>query len=110
MEKWEIATEKFLKKWKNKKEVVGAVLCGSYITGNPSKHSDLDIQILLDKQIIWRERGNKYVDGFLIEYFANPLPQNLEYYQSDYQRRKKAHIHMFLTGKILFDKNGDVKK
>lgn len=110
MKKWEIAVEKFLSKWKEKKEVVGAVICGSYITGSPSKHSDLDIQILLDKNVIYRERGNEYVDGFLIEYFANPLPQNEDYYRTDYEDRRNIHIHMFLTGKILFDKNGDVKK
>lgn len=110
MEKWEIAVEKFLKKWQNKKEVVGAVVCGSYITGNPSKHSDIDIHILLDKQIIWRERGNEYIDGFLIEYFANPLSQNLKYFEDDYSSRRKMNLHMFKTGRIIFDKNGDVKK
>jgi hypothetical protein len=31
-QKWEIALEKFLVKRKNKKEVIGAIVCGSYIT------------------------------------------------------------------------------
>lgn len=109
-EKWEIALEKFISKWKSKKEVVGAVVCGSYITGNPTKHSDIDVQILLDKKIKWRERGNEIIDGILIEYFANPLPQNFNYFEEDYKSRNRTNVHMFTTGKVLFDKNGDVKK
>lgn len=106
---WEIALDKFVEKWKRKKEVVGMVVCGSYITGNPSKHSDIDLQILFDKKVKWRERGNEIIDGVLIEYFANPLPQNLKYFENDYSKRKKINIHMFLTGRVLFDKNGDIK-
>lgn len=109
-EKWEIALDKFVSEWKNKKEVVGMVVCGSYITGNPSKHSDIDIQILLDKKVKWRERGNKIIDGILIEYFANPLQQNLKYIKDEFKTRDKTDVHMFITGKVLFDKNGDVKK
>ena len=71
MEKWELALKKFLKNWENKKEVVGAIVCGSYITGNPSNHSDIDIHLLLSSKTKWRERGNVIIDGILIEYFAN---------------------------------------
>lgn len=107
---WETALSKFIKSWKSHKEVVGAVACGSYVTGNPSRHSDIDVQILLDKNVKWRERGNEIIDGILIEYFANPLPQNLKYYEKDYKDRDMTNVHMFLTGRVLFDKNGDVRK
>lgn len=110
MEDWEKALSKFILKWKNKKEVVGALVCGSFITGNPTKHSDIDLQILLDDSCNWRQRGNEIVDGFLIEYFVNPLSQNLKYFEDDYNLNKKENIHMFKTGKVLFDRNGDVKK
>jgi predicted nucleotidyltransferase len=107
---WEIALEKFISKWKNKKDVVGAIACGSYITGNPTKHSDIDIHIILDKNTRWRERGNEVINGILIEYFANPMFQNLKYLKSDYTKRRKMDVNMFLTGKVLFDKNGDLTK
>lgn len=110
MEKWEIALDKFVQKWKKKKYVVWIIVCWSYITWNPSKHSDLDIHILLDKNITWRERWNEYINGILIEYFANPLLQNLKYYEDDYKQRRKVNIHMFTTWKILYDKNWDIKK
>ena len=67
-ENWEKAVDKFIKKWKSKKEVIGALVCGSYVTGNPTKHSDIDIHIILDNKCNWRMRGDEYVDGFLMEY------------------------------------------
>jgi predicted nucleotidyltransferase len=109
-ENWEIALQKFLKKWENKKEVIGAIVCGSYITGNPSNHSDIDIHFLLDAKSSWRERGNVIVDGILIEYFANPTKRHHQYLEEDLKSRRKINAHMFCTGKILFDKTGELKK
>lgn len=109
-EKWEIALERFIEPWRKRKEVVGAIACGSYITGNPSKHSDIDIHIILDKKVNWRERGNKIVDGILMEYFANPIQQVMKYFEKDYKGRRKIDVHMFTTGRVLFDKNGDLRK
>ncbi|MFH1802032.1 MAG: nucleotidyltransferase domain-containing protein [archaeon] len=109
-EKWEIATEKFLKYWKEKKEVIGAVVCGSYLFGDASANSDIDIQIVLDKKVKWRERGNRIVDGFLIEYFANPPKQIIKYFEEDLRDNTHMAPNMFLTGKVLFDKKGEVKK
>ncbi|MDC7220503.1 MAG: nucleotidyltransferase domain-containing protein [Spirochaetales bacterium] len=108
MEKWELALQVFLKKWENNKEVIGALVCGSYITGNPSQHSDIDIHILLDSKTTWRERGNEIIDGILIEYFANPVRSHYEYMENDYKERMKSNAHMFCTGKILFDKTGEL--
>jgi predicted nucleotidyltransferase len=109
-DEWRRALSKFIAPWKKRKDVVGALVCGSYVTGSPSRHSDIDVQILLDGKVKWRERGNRIVDGFLIEYFANPLPQNFKYYERDYLRdRDRTNVHMFLTGEVLFDKNGDMK-
>ncbi len=110
MEAWEVATNKFLEKWKSKKEVIGAIVCGSYVTGNPSKHSDIDLQIILSDECDWRSRGNVFVDGFLIEYFINPPKQHIKYIESDFNERRKVNVHMFLTGKVLFDKTGELKK
>lgn len=110
MKNWEIALEKFLKKWKDREEVIGAIVCGSFITGNPSKHSDIDIHILLDSKTSWRERGNEIIDGILIEYFANPVQKHYEYTEEDFKQRRKVNAHMFCTGKVLFDKTGELNK
>ncbi|MBT4376854.1 hypothetical protein HOD29_05775 [archaeon] len=76
---WEEALDKFLEGWKDKKEVLGINVCGSYVTSNPSKHSDLDVNIVLRDSCKWIERGNKIVDGVLIEYFVNPSWKIKEY-------------------------------
>jgi len=110
MKKWESALQRFIEKWKNRKDVIGIVVCGSYITGNPSKHSDIDIQIILDSKTIWRERGNAIIDGILIEYFANPLKQHYKYFKEDHACRRKSNAHMFSTGKVLFDKTGETNR
>jgi predicted nucleotidyltransferase len=63
--------EKFLEEWGHNKEIIGVVVCGSYVTGNPTKHSDIDLQIILDEGIKWRERGNRIINGiFLVSSFG----------------------------------------
>lgn len=109
MQNWETALNKFLKSWKNKKEVVGALVCGSFVVGNPTKHSDIDLHIVLKDGTEWRERGNKIVDGFLVEYFANPPKQIIQYFKEDFEDKSQMAVIQFLTGKILFD-DGTIKK
>jgi len=89
---------------KDKKEVVGAIVCGSYVTGHSTKHSDIDLHIILKKGTKRRERGNKIVDGILIEYFANPVSSLTQYFKNDFSANKKINSHMLASGKILFDK------
>ena len=109
-ENWEIALDKFIKQWEDKKEVIWALVCGSYVTWNPSKHSDIDVHIILDDKTSWRERGNKIIDGFLIEYFSNPINKYYKYFEENYKHREKFNAHMFYTWKIIFDKTGELKQ
>ena len=78
---WEEKLNKFLENWEYMNDTIGILVCGSYITGNPSTHSDLDVHIILNEKVNYRERGNKIVDGLLIEYFANPAKQIREYFK-----------------------------
>lgn len=110
MENWEIALNSFLEEWKGKDFVLGAVLTGSYATNNNTINSDIDVHIVLDDSIDWRERGNKIVNGFLIEYFANPIKQIKKYMLDDYLSMIKTDANMYSNGKIIFDKNGIVSK
>ena len=73
MEKWEKALSKFLERYENEDYYEGAIACGSYVSGNNNEFSDIDVHIVLKRGNEWRERGNLDVDGFLIEYFANPV-------------------------------------
>lgn len=107
---WEDKLNKFLEDFEYIDETVGILVCGSYITGNPSSHSDLDVHIILDNKVDYRERGNKIVDGLLIEYFANPARQVREYFKEDYDNVRPMSQTQFITGKIILDKTGEVQK
>ena len=110
MQKWEKALQKFLKKYETKPYFEGALLCGSYATGNQNKFSDIDVHILTSDNQNWRERGMVREDGFLIEYFINPVKKIRQEYKDDYLGGGDASANMFGYGKILSDRNGLVKK
>ncbi|MBP1996527.1 nucleotidyltransferase domain-containing protein [Paenibacillus eucommiae] len=109
-EKWELALEHFLADWKERNEVIGAMVCGSYITGSPSVRSDIDVHIILSDHVDWRERGNRIYSGYLIEYFANPAKQIRDYFKKDFHDSSTMSMVQFLTGKILFDKTGVINE
>lgn len=109
MAHWKQALDKFIKKWKKKRNVIGAVATGSYALGTATKYSDIDVHIILSNKVNYRERGNKRVNGFVIEYFANPPKMLKKYLEEDYLRGTKTDARMFATGEILFDKTGEVK-
>lgn len=108
MEDWEKAITKFLNPWKNRHEVIGFLVCGSYITGNPSKHSDIDLHIITSDNTEWRERGSKIIDGYHLEYFVNPPKQIRAYFKQDYRSNRLDSPTQFVTGKILYDKTGSI--
>ncbi len=106
LDKWKTALETFLKDWQDRDEVIGALVCGSYVTGNPSKRSDIDVHIILAEGVAWRQRGNRVINGFLIEYFANPPSQIRRYFQDDFNKRRTMSMVQFKTGRILYDYTG----
>jgi Nucleotidyltransferase domain len=110
MQDWEKALDKFLEDWKNREDVIGFLVCGSYITGDPSRHSDIDLHIVTIDENNWRERGNKIMDGYLIEYFVNPPKQIRAYFRDDYGSNNISSPTQFATGRILLDKDGTVAK
>jgi hypothetical protein len=110
LKEWEAAITEFLKDWRNNNDVTGAMICGSYITGNPSKRSDIDIHIILSDDVFWRERGNKITNGFLVEYFANPPKQIRGYFREDFHDHSTMSMVQFITGKILFDNTGVINE
>lgn len=110
MKDFELAVQKFLEPRKDRDEVIWAIICGSYVTWNPSEQSDIDLHILLDDSVDRRERWNTYVGDFLIEYFMNPIRQHYRYAEEDYEQRRIVNAHMFATWKIVFDKTGELQK
>jgi predicted nucleotidyltransferase len=60
---WQSALDAFLALWRSRPEVTGALVCGSFVVGDPSPRSDIDVHILLREDAVWRQRGNQVVDG-----------------------------------------------
>lgn len=110
MNKWELAVEKFLDNYKNEDCFLGAILTGSYATGNNDENSDIDIYIVTADDTEWRERGNKNIDGYLIEYFINPKRKILSYMDKELQDYHMSTTMIFVNAKILSDKDGSVQE
>ncbi len=106
---WKEKLAKFLEDWEYMDDTIGILVCGSYITGNPSSHSDLDVHIILADDVNYRERGNRSIDGLLIEYFSNPPKQIIKYFEEDYQSIRPMSQTQFITGEIILDKTGVVQ-
>ena len=110
MNNWKKVLEKFISNYREKDYVIGAILCGSYATGNNTCRSDIDVHIIT-KDINYKQRGNIIIDGIMIEYFMNPLSQSYKYLESDFkQRRRLADANMYGNGIILFDKTGEIQR
>lgn len=110
MEDWKKALNNFLNKWKSLPFYEGAIACGSYVSGNYNKFSDIDVHIVLKKGNSWRERGNITVDSFLIEYFANPVNKYETEIDEEKYSSKNHTTRMFASGMIIDDVNGEVSK
>ncbi|MBP5485866.1 MAG: nucleotidyltransferase domain-containing protein [Alphaproteobacteria bacterium] len=110
MKSWEKALNKFLERYIHEPWFEGALLCGSYATGNQNKFSDIDVTIVASNDIGWQEKSNCYVDGFLMEYIIQPVYKYQEYMKSGYENNAMLNQNMFAYGKILYDKRGVVKK
>lgn len=110
MESWEKAAYAFAKDWQQKNEVTGIILTGSRIMGTASDASDIDIHVILNNKVDYRERGNQVINGFMVEYFANPVSQLKAYMNDEHLLNKRTAARMIATGKVVYDKNGTVKR
>ncbi|MCL2575026.1 MAG: nucleotidyltransferase domain-containing protein [Defluviitaleaceae bacterium] len=108
MQKWEMAARDFVDNCSFKSDIDAVILTGNYASGNADEFSDVDLDIVLNDNVDWRERGNKRVNGFLIEYFANPVRQIKKYIDDAHNVAQIADINMLLSGIVLFDKNNTV--
>ncbi len=108
MDDWENAVEKFVDKWTE--DVEGILVCGSYVTGSPSKRSDIDLHIVMPSAADWRMRGAEVIDGYLVEYFVNPPRQIRAYFKEDHESNRKHTAHQFMTGRIIKDTKGVMVK
>ena len=106
---WKLALNEFIKPYKDDKDVEAILLVGSYAVGNQNEYSDIDVYIILNDEVDYRERGNKLVEGYLIEYFMNPIYKVRGYLEEDVRGHGGSMANMLLHGQVLLDKNGIVE-
>lgn len=99
---------KFLRPYTEQDWFLGAILTGSYATGNNNPDSDIDIFIITKDSIHWRERGNRLIDGYMVEYFINPLRQVVKEFDEGFYTNNIATTLMFAGSKLLYDTDGAV--
>lgn len=110
IEKWKIAVKEFLKNYEEDDDIIGALLCGSYATGNQNQYSDIDIYLISKNSCTYRERGNTESNSYLIEYFINPIYKIEEYMEEEHLTGGMSTTNIFAYGKIIYDLDGSVKK
>lgn len=105
MEKWEKVLNLFLKEYVDDDSILGAILGGSYATGNYTENSDIDISIITTNDN-YKKRGNVIIDDIMIEYFINPISELKKYMEDDYNNRHRLSTSNLIgNGKIIFSKN-----
>lgn len=107
---YKTALNKFLAEYRKEDTYLGSILTGSYATGNNNQNSDIDVYIILNNDVTWRERGNKLVDGYMIEYFVNPKRRVLSYFEDELKTYHISSTMMFVNGQIIEDKNNEVEE
>lgn len=105
--------QKFIKdmKYLENEHVLGVFFYGSFLTGYNNKNSDIDLHVIFDnsdsEHLI---RGSQYIDGVRIEYFEKPIEDIYLSVDNDFQTQNNALLSIIGTAKIIFDKNGELKK
>lgn len=96
--------EKYIDRMRDKYNITGAMITGSYVTGNMGPHSDIDIFF------IWNDeeramRGREYYLDLEFEYFISPEWKYFDRLKNDY-----IAMRIYSTAKILYDKEKKLEK
>ena len=76
--------------------VLGIVVSGSIIRGNPGPTSDFDICVIHAQP--QRQRLQRLFQGVPAEIFVNPPQMVRRYFESEHQEGRPCTAHMFVTG------------
>lgn len=83
--------------------VLGIVVSGSIVRGNPHPGSDFDIMVLHAAD--QRQRLQRFFQGIPTEIFVNP-PQSIRSYFADERKDgKPSTAHMWATGFVILDRD-----
>lgn len=95
-------TQEFLNELKNKPEVVGIILFGSWARGNNRIDSDVDLLVILTDGY---RRIVEYKDGQAFEIIYNTANGALDFWKS----HKDDCANLWEVAKIIYDKDGTIE-
>ncbi|MFX0200887.1 MAG: nucleotidyltransferase domain-containing protein [Candidatus Hodarchaeota archaeon] len=95
------AINKFIDGWEENGHITDVLLTGSYAVGNPSENSDVDLLIILDDSVNWEERGNKEIDGYIVEYIAKPFNTWTSILNREKKSGKRIFSYMFSIAEVI---------
>ncbi|WP_114904388.1 nucleotidyltransferase domain-containing protein [Kordia sp. SMS9] len=104
------ALQTFINIWKEKEEVNGILLCGSYAVGLGKKHSDVDIRLLLNDDQELQFKGLQEINGTSFSYLGRTKEKIIKKFNTDYFNNSKIEARNFHKGQILYDQNDTIKK
>ena len=87
-------------------DVAGIIVAGSIVNGHGDLRSDLDIQIIHNKNS--RQRIQKRFEGIPCECFINPPFAIRKYFMAEHQRRRPSTAHMLSTGIVVMNNHSVV--
>lgn len=109
MEKFNKAFDEAIKYYKELEFVEGILVSGSYVNGNLSENSDIDLFMLI-KEVGWKEKGIKYFNSVEVEYFLQPYSQIIQYFDREEFSLKSTTLNIFKEGKIVYDPTNKLKE
>lgn len=100
-EKYEIALRSAVEFILKNFTVVGIIVSGTIIRGNPDPSSDLDIYVIHNQP--YRQRLQKFFQGIPAEIFVNPPEMVEKYFEEEQSARRPLTAHMLSTGFVILN-------
>lgn len=105
----EKALDKFLKKWRNNKDVAGILLTGSHAINMNHKSSDVDIRIFLTEDSK-TTKGLIEIDGLKFSYLVRNYNIIENIFKREFSMNSRFEATTISMGKIIFEKDGIVSE
>ncbi|MEO1448539.1 MAG: hypothetical protein AAFV07_03370 [Bacteroidota bacterium] len=87
---------------KERPDVLGVILAGSWLDGQPDPNADIDIPVILAPETGTRQRGNTWREGIEIEFLENPPQQIRAYFR---QEASPHTAHMLAHGQLVWHRD-----
>lgn len=102
------ALAKFINDWKDKNEIIGILLTGSYAVNAANQNSDVDIKLILSPEQELSIKGLIEIDGFYFSYIGRTVNTIKRKFNSDFFSTSKLEAKSIHVGEILYQKNNEL--